>query len=649
MKILRVIPISRGIAKDELSYFSSNPPEVGSLIFVPLRGRKTPGIIWGVEDLKEQKAKLKSSDFTLRKIEKSRPVKILHPSFVHSASKIAYDSVSSLGAVLHTLVPKVILENPEQIEEIKTETESKKFEKNARISPISEKLILQNNFKERVEQYKGLIRNHFAKGKSVLLLTATIKEAEELHSVLSKGIEEFSFILHSGFSKKEQVAKWNKAVSFKQPIFTTLTGTFLSIPLFNIGAIFVDNTISPYYKTNSRPFIDLREAALEIAKTYRAKIVFSGLTLRISDFWRYKEGEFEALDPPALNIKSNAQTKVIDMRPKEEDESLEARVKNKSKEKDFKILSKELKEIISEAKAKQKNVFVFTSKKGLASTVVCEDCGELVRCKECGAIVSLFKKGRYNSLICRACGAQESALQKCANCNSWKLKDLGIGSQKVYDKIKKEFPEVKVFLLDKENAATHKKAKKMIDEFYSSDNGAILIGTEMALSYLGNIDFSAIASLDSILSIPDFKIEERVFSIISKISIKTLNKFVIQTRIPDSPALVFGSIGDFSSFYQNEIEMRKTLNYPPFSKIIKISCTSTPARLNTLAKKVEEVLLEYTPQRYQPSLTKIPKGKKSINFLIKIKEENWPDEYLIKILKNLPIECGVDTTPENLL
>ncbi len=129
MNIVNVIPISKGIAKNELSYYSSNFLNEGSVIFVPLRGRDVPAVVLSVENLKEKKSKIRSSNFALKKITSNKSKKIFSNSFIKATKDVAYENISSQGALIYSLTPKAILEKPEEINEIKNESEKENLTK----------------------------------------------------------------------------------------------------------------------------------------------------------------------------------------------------------------------------------------------------------------------------------------------------------------------------------------------------------------------------------------------------------------------------------------------------------------------------------------------------------------------------------------
>jgi primosomal protein N' (replication factor Y) len=236
----------------------------------------------------------------------------------------------------------------------------------------------------------------------------------------------------------------------------------------------------------------------------------------------------------------------------------------------------------------------------------------------------------------------------CTNCGGYRLTTLGIGSELVEEKLKELFPEAKIFRIDADATPTHIKAQKVAEKFYSSPQ-SILVGTEMSLLYLTDkVASSAVVSMDTFFSIPDFRINERVLNIILKMRAITDRNLIIQTRDINQKVFEYAVRGNLIDFFKDEIEDRKKFGYPPFSTLIKISILGTKNELSTLAEKFQK---DIEPDEVDifPAFVPQTKGKFAINGLIKIPDGEWPKPELISKLKNLPMNFSVNVDPESLI
>ncbi len=644
MKLIGIIPIARGIGKEKLSYFSAEDMPIGSIVSVSLRSKDIPGLVVSSVDVLEEKANIKNYSFTVKKINKKKPLEIFQPQFVNTCQETARYLAATTGSVLYSVAPSGILENLDKVESVITP---------AKIRPEpGEKFVIQGDDEERYVNYKSIIREEFAKGYSVVFILPTIQEIKKAQESLSKGIEPYTFILHSGLTKKEIVTEWNKILAEKHTVLILATGSFLSIPRPDIGTIIVDRESSRTYKSQVRPYVDTRTFAEQLAKNLGARIIFGDIFLRVETLWRFKNNELYELFPLKFRSLTTSSQKVVDMRTGQEIINYEKLGKDGKREIGekikFKVLSTDLENLIRSNQEDSENLFIFASRRGLSPSTVCGDCGTIVTCHHCKAPVVLHLANKGNFFLCHRCGERRTAMEQCSKCNSWRLTTLGIGSEFVEQEIQKLFPDIKIFRMDSDTVNTHKKALQMAEKFHAAP-GSVMIGTEMAISYITEkIQNSAVVSMDSFFALPDFRINERIINIILKIKAITTRNFILQTRQPDEKVWDYSLRGNLADFYRDEISDRKLLDYPPFTTLIKISLTGDRdfviSEMEKLQKIIEPHNIDVFPA-FIPGLA----GKYIMHGLIKIKRGEWIDETLLAKLQILPLSYSVNVDPESLL
>ena len=630
MQLINVIPIARSIGMESLTYFSLKPLKEGLVVFVPLRKKEVPAIVLSSQDITDMKTQIRSAGFALKKIENKKTQMLLLPEFV-SATRITADYfATTTGAILHSTVPSAIWNDVGKAKSSSAKVVTKK-------SLTSRRVILQSEINDRFGSYKSLVREEFAKKSSVFLLVPTIQDAEKAKGFLQKGVENYTFVLHSKLSKKEILTRWKNALKSEHPVLIIATGSFLSIPRLDLSTIIIERENSRSYKQFNRPFMDMRILAENLAKERKIRIIFGDLPLSIDTMWRYKENELDELSPPRLRTLREASQTLVDMKDKKHQKAGK-----------FEAVSNELKALVSNTIETNKNMFVFTARRGLAPSTTCRDCGSPVLCHECEAPIVLHGTSKGNRFICHACGASRSADERCKGCASWKLQTLGIGVQLVEKILKEEFPKAEIFVIDKDTASTHKKASALIEKFYAT-KGAVLIGTEMALAYLDKpIENSAIATMDSLFSLPEWRMSEKILSLLLKIKETTKSEMLIQTRKPDQKIFDFINKGNLVDFYKEEIKKRKQFDYPPFSIFIKVSVVGTPERVSKEMEYLKKLLSKYDIQVY-PSSIKVARGKFAMHGLLRVERRDWPNKEIVEILRSLPPHFSIDVDPESLL
>jgi primosomal protein N' len=188
----------------------------------------------------------------------------------------------------------------------------------------------------------------------------------------------------------------------------------------------------------------------------------------------------------------------------------------------------------------------------------------------------------------------------------------------------------------------------MIEKWINAP-GSVLVGTEMALLYIDRrIDNVGIVSLDSYLSIPDFRMGEKVFSMISKMRSLASKRFILQTRKPDEKVLSYASRGNMADFYREELTQRNELGFPPKTFIIKISNFGKKEKVLSNMEELKIVTEGYSIDVF-PAFVSLPRGLVSMHCLIRLPKGAWPDKNLIEKLLSLPPSYTVNVDPESLL
>ncbi len=651
MYIVTVIPIKKSLQKEYLTYFSSTDIALGSIVSIPVRFKIIDALVVNTENARDLKTDLKTREYQLKKIEKIKGPSPFTPSFFTACERMKKYTQGNLGSVVKTFLPSVFLEN---FSELKTPIQNKRKEK-IRIDKNlkHEKLIFQTLTPDRMSWYRTLIREAFAKKESVFICVPTRYDIDQFKSELTKGIEKYVFSFHSEMTKKMLIATYNEAVTEEHSILIIGTGMFLSIPRNDIKTIIVEHESSDSYKQLSRPYIDIRSFAEIFSSIENIKLIFGDTLLRPETLHRNDNHELGEVSTPLFRLPQVDRQLVVDM--KEE--------VNEKKEKEFKVLSKTTRNMISYAMEHNESVFLFSVRKGLAPVTVCHDCSHVLLCPDCSTPIVLYGSKQRTAtkvttsriFMCNKCGKKEKTEIRCPECSSWNLTPLGIGTDRVQEEIKSLFPKANIIQIDKDVTPTNKEARQAIIEF-NKKPGSILIGTEMAFSYLNtNVTHSAIISLDGLLSIPSYNITQKILHIIEKLNYTTIRNLIIQTRLQENYILRHILSGNVLPLYREDLKERKQFGYPPFKRLIKITFTGTASETEKARTFLDESLKQYEPQIFSAFIGKV-KGQYITNTVIKVEPNLWPlliterkkiDENLSNILSSLPPQFSVNVDPED--
>lgn len=595
---------------------------------IPLRKKEVPGIVLESLDAMQNKSAIKEMRFNIKKI-LDFDNKVALPEFLMTASaQIANISATSIGSVIAALVPKICFENPKTyFKRIDTAT--------VRKETGSEILAIQLHNEARMDTYRSLIRESFAKKKSIVIICPTSERVTEMQDLLSKGIADYTVSLTNGNSKKNIEVFVSRIGTHAHPELFIGTSHILSLLNHTIGTIIIEEESSPFYKSKKRPFLDTRISAKEISKELGARLIYGDRLLSIQTLAELREGRIVEYARIEKRTVRKIQTLIVDMKPKE------------GEKKKFEILSSDLREMIEYSIKSKKKVLIYATRRGVATQTVCNDCGTTILCDVCESPFVLHTLREKRIFICHHCGKSRDANENCKVCHSWNLVPLGIGIEKIEEEIK-SIEGAKVTRIDSDNSKTAKDIKNKIKSFYDSDD--VLVTTDLGVRYLqdSSVDFSAIISLDSLLSLPDFRTNERIMHIILDLKSKTKEMIMIQARNLKHQIIEQALSGDLEGFVTEEIDARKVFGYAPFKHIIKLSIEGKKNQIRDEAEKIIRQLKQYNPTVF-PAFIKSRNKNIILNIILKLDKNEWPKPELLETLLAFPPNVRIDASPASLL
>ncbi|MCC6323345.1 hypothetical protein IT400_00985 [Candidatus Nomurabacteria bacterium] len=654
MYIATVIPLSKNIQKENLTYFTAKEIPLGSIVSVPVRSKMIDALVIELEDASSLKGGVKDADFQLKKIEKVKGMAPYRGSFFEACVRMQKYYATTTGSIIDAMLPNIFLEKYSEFKKPKV-IPNNDVDKNI----TSEKLIFQALPSDRLSWYRTLVREAFAKKQSVFVCVPTEYDIDIFYNAFAKGIEQYVFRFHGNINKKTLIADYNRAITEEHAVIIIGTGMFLSIPRYDIKTIIVEHESSEAYKGIRRPYVDIRSFAEVLAECDGSRLIYGDTLLRPETLQRHENKELGEVASPLFRLPSVERQIIIDMKNEVNEKGLQT----------FTVLGDTTKKMIQYAQDHNESVFLFTVRKGLAGVTVCGDCGDTMLCNYCKVPIVLYNKRNTKDkntteeriFMCNKCGRKETAKARCQKCDSWNLTPLGIGTDRVKEEIEKLFPKAIIVQIDKEATPTEKDIKIAQIKIKNTPS-VILIGTEMAFSSI-NQEFthSAIVSLDGLLSVPSFNMNQKILHIIEKLSLITTRNMIIQTRVPENLILQHILSGNVLPIYREDLKERETFGYPPYKKLIKITFAGNARDSEKARAYLEETFAEYDPQIFSAFVGRV-KGEYITNTVLKIDPKIWPyppkmntfnenkeSVNLSDKLSSLPQSFSINIDPEDLL
>lgn len=629
MYTLKVYPIATGLPENYFTYFSATEINPGSLVEIQIKNRKLLGLVGAKTELSRDKINIKSQGFPLRKINKLVFSNFLSSELLTSLLKSETLAQIPLSYSLENYLPKFFLEDLTNLNFQAKE----KFDR--QILKASPSEIILGNANDRISEYTKIISENFKKNKSLVIFAPTILEAEFLQEKLG----DFEPILfHSDL--KENVLQENleklKSVSSALIISTPSLLPFLFLERANLRTVILDQENSSNYISSfkNRP-LDFRELVKIISQDLSLKLIFSGNLVSVNNFLGS-----EIISRPITKAKFQlldlAKEKSLELTEEERKTRTKKVAENTYKEYSSIYFSRVLASKLDKLKSSEGHAFLFTKRKGLATETVCEDCNQIFKCSDCETPFILYEHGDARYYLCPHCqkkiplSLKENL--KCQNCGSWRLKTLGVGSEGLVKELQKLGFET--FLVDAEHTKTRKKIYKVLDEWQASPSG-VLVGTELAMNFLrasDHLELTSVISLDSLFAIPDYQMDERIYSLLLSLSEKvhTKNPLLIQTRLGEQELWKFILADEREKFLDSELETRQTLNLPPFTKILKWRLEKRELKLKP---EIEKILTKiFQEENLEKETTNYKLEKKSGAYLatLVINKEDWQKKEIEK-------------------
>ncbi len=374
-------------------------------------------------------------------------------------------------------------------------------------------------------------------------------------------------VLHSKLSLGERYDEWHRIRNGECDVVIGSRSAIFA-PQPDLGLIVVDEEHEWTYKQSDRPRYHARDVAIRLAELTGAVVILGSATPDVETFYHAQRGDYRLLQLPerVTPVSSLPQVEVVDLRE-------ELKAGNRS------LFSRSLSQAITKAIAGGEQVILFLNRRGTATFIQCRRCGFVLRCRRCE--VPLTYHWAENRLLCHQCNYQTVVPQSCPRCLSRRIKFLGIGTQKLEQEAGQALPQARLLRWDSDTTK-HKDAHQEILGKFRAHQADILIGTQMIAKGLDlpGVTLVGIVSADTGLNLPDFRAGERIFQLLCQVAGRAGRgslggRVIIQTYSPEHYAIQAAAKYDYAAFYNKELNYRRQLNNPPFSRLACLTYSHT--------------------------------------------------------------------------
>ena len=417
----------------------------------------------------------------------------------------------------------------------------------------------------KTEVYLQALTHALMQGKGAIVLVPEIsltpQTVERFKARFSSGpLQTLVAVLHSHLSAGERHDEWHKIRQGRARIVIGARSAIFA-PVDPLGLIVVDEEHEHSYKQEEAPRYHARDVAVVRGQREGAVVVLGSATPSLESYYNVKKGKYALLEMPVrADDKTMPVVRVVDMRQ-------ETRL-----QKGTPIFSGLLKEAITQRLEKREQVMLFLNRRGYSTSLQCPQCGYVAACPNCS--VSLTYHRSAQQIRCHICGHAAPAPKVCPDpkCRNAAIRYSGLGTEKVEATLVKLFPQAKVRRMDSDTLKKKDDYRRILGDFKTGKID-ILVGTQMIAKglHFENVTLVGVVYADLSLHLPDFRAGERTFQLLTQVAGRAGRGAVegevfVQAFTPFHPAIQYARRHDFTGFYEQEIEFREQLKYPPVSR-----------------------------------------------------------------------------------
>jgi primosomal protein N' (replication factor Y) len=373
-------------------------------------------------------------------------------------------------------------------------------------------------------------------------------------------------VLHSGLTDVERHDQW---VAIRNGELRVVVGarSALFAPVPDLGIIIVDEEHESTYKQESTPRYQARDVARERARLESAVCVLGSATPSLESWQAAKDSP----DMQLLNLRERVAggvlppVKLVDMRIE------------KAEKGHWLVVSSQLKFALKNVLEKKEQAILFLNQRGFSPAWYCRPCGKTISCHTCDVALT-YHRWRKKAL-CHYCLKEEPMPQCCSTCGH-KVEMVGVGTERVEDSVQRLFPQARILRMDRDTMLRRESYEKALKDF-GDGKYDVLLGTQMVAKGLDfpKVTLVGVLNADTSLHQPDFRSSERCFNLIAQVAGRAGRsslggQVIVQTWMPDHPALLAAAKHDYDRFSALELVERSDFGYPPFGEVLRISFES---------------------------------------------------------------------------
>jgi primosomal protein N' (replication factor Y) len=450
----------------------------------------------------------------------------------------------------------------------------------------------------KTEIYLRALEASLAAGRRAIVLVPEISLTAQTVQRFEARFPGRVAVIHSQLSLGQRYAVWDRVRRGEADVVIGPRSALFA-PISRLGLIVLDEAHDDSYKQGDPiplPAYHAREAAVALGRLTGAAVLLGSATPDLVTYYRataesgagHKHPRYTLLELPQrifhrtvgfhrtsgpYGAEAGAHyaplppVRVVDLRQ-------ELRAGNRS------IFSRALQEALHETLDARQQAILFLNRRGAATFVLCRDCGHVARCPNCDVPLTFHhlstrRPSAGGRLICHRCNHREPAPSRCPECGGGRIRYFGLGTERVEEAVREIWPQVRLLRWDSDTASGPDHERFL--QAFVEHRADLLVGTQMIAKGLDLplVTLVGVISADTALHLPDYRAAERTFQLLTQVAGRAGRshrggKVIVQTYNPDHYAIQAAARHDYADFYRQELDYRRQLGYPPFSRLVAL-------------------------------------------------------------------------------
>jgi primosomal protein N' (replication factor Y) len=603
LEIILNLPVNQGFTYSYIPPENEKPeliPAIGKRAEIMFGNKKTQGFIINISDKIPENCPVEEG--------KIKPVKriidkeaLFGKELIEMATWISRYYLCTLGEAVFSMIPSGRRESSaggfsfeEEVGEKKKNILSTEQEKAVneilgasgllRSAPLFHYLYGPTG-SGKTEVFLSLAEKILEMGKGVIYLVPEIGLTGQVVKSVAERFGNTAAVLHSGLTPSQRLSEWHR-IMHKEARVVVGARSAIFAPVPDLGLVIIDEEHDGSYKSGNNPRYHARQVAMHRCTKLKIPLLMGSATPSVEAWYGMQKG---AIIKHQLTKRlaggEMPHISCIDLTYFPGDG----------------CISKPLEDQINKTLQQKHQVILFLNRRGFTHFFRCNSCGYELKCKNCSVPLTYHKT--ENRLRCHYCGWSVFPPESCPQCGSLDIGSSGFGTEFIEAETRSKFPNARVLRLDTDVLKNKDQLLTSLEEFRQGKYD-ILLGTQMVAKGLNfpNLQLVGVILADAGLHMPDFRAGERTFSLITQVAGRAGRYFpdgkvIVQTYSPGKGPVLYACQNRIEDFYGSELAEREMLDFPPFSRLLRLVFRSfNKALAAETARDAVKILLDGAPR-----------------------------------------------------